>query len=356
MLLGATAANTVLRVTVGGAGMTVGQITARDEVKAIVTRGVNLAPDSDPSANLNGSLSVAGGCGQITLGNLGSGSSIVIGQSPDISATTITLGRVADSTVTSATPIKTFSVRDWLKQDANGNDNVADELSAPSIGKLTTARDAQTDKVLRQYSNAVLHGQMAAAAQLLASLSNYSAGDFQADLQLTQPDQLALGSASIAGDLDGAIWSIDGSVQNLTVAGAADTSTLRTTGSIAKITVGQANAFDVLAGVSAAVARHAALAADFVNLNASIGSYTIKGKAAPLVTDLYFQNSNISAPSIGTVSLLNSKWNNALTPFGLWAEQITTVKYASKPYGVKWTYPWPAGSFVELQDMRIQLL
>jgi hypothetical protein len=193
----------------------------------------------------------------------------------------------------------------------------------------------------------------------IANWSRTVTGDFQADLLLDSlpAGQQALGTTTIAGDLTGATWQIHGGIQNLTVGGVADTSTIRTTGNIAKITVGQANAFDVLAGAKAAIVRHATAApADFDNMAAVIGSYTIKGRVPALLSDLYFQNSNISAPSIGTVSLLNVKWDNALTSFGIWADQITKVQYASKPYGVKWTWPWAPGEFHDMQDLKIQLI
>ena len=37
-------------------------------------------------------------------------------------------------------------------------------------------------------------------------------------------------------------------------------------------------------------------------------------------------------------------------------DSLGRISAWSKPYGVKWTYPWSAGSFFDLQDMKIQLL
>ena len=90
------------------------------------------------SLDLLGNLSVSGSLSQLRLRNVGSGRAITIGGSGGSLAAT--LGAVADTSLTSAHPIRSLRVTRWLDGDAT-----ADVISAPSVGSITALADFAAD-------------------------------------------------------------------------------------------------------------------------------------------------------------------------------------------------------------------
>ncbi|KKK72565.1 hypothetical protein LCGC14_2902610, partial [marine sediment metagenome] len=162
--------------------------------------------------------------------------------------------------------------------------------------------------------------------------------NFQADLKLdgTRATKATLASAIIAGDLDGVAWDIAGVMGKLIVRRTARNSTVRSTGSMGSITLGAADGSDFLAGMKASAVRHGQSADDFQDTSAGIKSFKIaglkmpKGQAPPR---WFFSDSNLSCAWIGAVSLLNVKFDNLGTGFGIWARDTTP---GNEIKSVKW--------------------
>ena len=308
-------------------------LTADGDMRAVVGKTVRLGGDVD----------IAGTVGKLTLGDVADDHVINIGGGATSKAITVALGRVANTVLTSLSPIKALTVIEWLDDNA-----VADAVNAPVIGKLTSK------------------GAKANAKKNIEG----SAGHFQADLHLdgAGATKATLGSATIAGDLDDADWDITGLVGKLTVRRTARNSTVRSTGSIGGIALGAADGSDFLAGMKASVARHGQGAADFQDTSVGIKSFKIAGLKMPkgavgALPRWFFTDSNVSAAWIGAVSLLNVNFENQGTGFGVWAadttpgNEIKSVKWSDKvdkDNNGKW--PPRDGQLFNEPDLAIEML
>jgi len=252
-------------------GGAVGDIVVNGSLKDIKAKGISL----------EGDLTVTGSAGKVTLGNV-SGSNITICSTSNPSGSvSIRLGRVSDSNINSRIPIRDLTAIDWLD-----NDSTTDQITAPSIGKL----------------------------KITGSRRGGVAGDFSADVILTGN----MGKASIAGSLIDSDWSVDGCIAALAVKGASENCYVCSTGSIASIILGAAYDSDFLAGFDLDYDEQwPAAVSGFLTTVARISSFTITGlKTQP--GEYYFVNTNVSAPSIGRVCLLNLQTQNSGYDFGLW--------------------------------------
>ncbi len=221
-------------------------------------------------------------------------------------------GTVQDSSIDSSGPIRGITVCDWLDTDAT-----ADLIQAPWVSRLTT-------RGLRANARLGIVGK---------------AGHFQANLLLdgTGARRTTLGSANVAGDLDEVLWYITGAMGRLTVKGTARDSTVRTSGDIAGITLGAASGSDFLAGMSEETYRHAHDAGDFGPTPAQIRSISIRGWRVPREDPIpkFFADSNFSAATIGSVSLLNAELLDG-DEFGVFAlktgsgREIRSVRYTDQ--------------------------
>jgi len=293
-----------------------------------------LAAVTGKTADLTGSLAVAGSLGKLVLGNVTDDHTISIGPraaGDTRTAVAITLGRVADTVLTSQTPIKSLTVTDWLD-----NAGATDSVQAPWMGKLTAKGNKRGGVV----------------------------GHFQADLALNGAGaaKAVLGSAKVAGDLGGVDWDINGAMGKLTVVGTATDSTVRAD-AIAGIAVGASDGSDFLAGIDPAVVRHADGVADFQAPAATIKSFKVTGLKGPGAARYFFVDSNISAATIGAVKLLNVDFDNAAAEFGVWArnantgKEIKSVKWADKvDKAVKDSWSPKSGLLFSEPDLAISVL
>ena len=152
-------------------------------------------------------------------------------------------------------------------------------------------------------------------------------GDFSANVTLSgvdAPKNIALKSIKVANDLTNSILRINGSIGRLVVVGTVRNTTVHSTANIGRIILGATIDSDFLAGFDLDFAqRHPTNIADFT-FDCTIKSIKVKG----LKTNKYgvhFVNSNFSAATIGTASLVNvGNWNSG-EGFGFWAKN-TDVK------------------------------
>ena len=82
-----------------------------------------------------------------------------------------------------------------------------------------------------------------------------------------------------------------------------------------------------------------------------------KGQVAPD----YFINTNFSAPSIGAVSLVNVRYDNADATFGLWAydagtgKEIKSVKVTALATKKSWVWSLKPGQAIPDGDFAIRV-
>ena len=220
------------------------------------------------TTNLNGDLLVTGTIGSISLANITGPNTFTIGgpvTSRDL--LTISVGRITDLSINSATPIKSLSAIDW-----NDADGTVDTITTPWIGTVTVA-GSKTDATL---------------------------GNFEADLILsgvTAPKGFTLGKFTAVGSLVDSVWSISaGSIGTLTVGRTIQLSTVRTAGNIGAITTGAIVDSTIFAGVADGVTT---LPTAFANPSATIASLTVKG----LTSAASFTRSLVAAGMLTKVSL-----------------------------------------------------
>lgn len=161
-----------------------------------VTVTGSLTSLSAKTLDLRGDLTVTGSLGRLTLGDVTACTGISIGlrgAGDTRTSLSATLGKVAELSLESLTPIRSLKLVRWL--DAAGE---ADYVEAPSLGSLKVTGDRR----------------------------NGVRGDFQADLRLSGDGVAAgrnvLGSVSITGYAEDASFAIGGNVGTMTV-GALDT-------------------------------------------------------------------------------------------------------------------------------------
>ena len=336
IITGATPKTTLKIATKGGMQTSVGDIIVQGSAKGVDGKTVLL----------RGDVNVSGTLGKLTLGQVADHHTITIGApapGDTKTAVTIQLGAVSDTSIHSGTPIKSLTVIDWL--DAGGTN---DTIVAPWIGKIASK------------------GAKANAKKGIA----FSPGHFEADLELDPAGftpKATLGSAQIAGDLDGADWDIIGQAGKVTVRGTARNARVWSSGSIGGVAVGAADHADFLAGIHDSIARRPACAPDFIDPTATIKSFKVaglkapKGQATPLPR-YFFIDSNVSAPILGSVKLLNVDFDNSGAPFGLSAldagtgKEIKKVTWADKVDGTKGSWPTKDGAVFSNPDMDIRVL
>lgn len=230
---------------------------------------------------------------------------VSIGQATSTKTTaSLQFDEVADARIESLMPLSSLSMTQWTD-----NDDTADLLKAPWLGKLKTTGRKGTST--------------------LAALN----GDFAANLELSDASRpVTLGSVSIAGSLTADSWVIAGGAGSITVKRWAtsrpgeDRMEIRAGGNMGAIKLGGCVGVDFLAGIGPAeegtILRHAEGPGDFVS-QAKVKSVSItgiklpKGEAIPR----FFADSNFSAAKIGKVSLLNVLFDtpDVDDPFGFFA-------------------------------------
>jgi hypothetical protein len=234
-----------------------------------------------------GAITAAGVVNDWTLG----------GDAADLlSVKSLTLGDVANASVTvkaAQLPVK----------DAKGN-----VTQKPTGGVLGAV------KALRWATGAIQADSLASLAvtgRKLSTTVSAVVGDFGAAVTLRGENlaakKPAAGAVSIANDLAASLWQVDGPMTTLTVTHIAQGSTIRASGSITSITLGASNGSKFLAGVKdpQKLDPGSVTSAD-LNPLATIGTMAIKGWKVVGQAPDFFTNSSFLAPSLGTVSLLNS--------------------------------------------------
>lgn len=203
-----TTSRSSLKVTSKSASPEVGAIAVDGSMRSLRLKGINVTGNIDIDGTL-GSLMANDvvGPGTITIGSA----------SADGAAVSLRLNHVTDMSLNSAMPIRSIIVTGWTNTD-----DIADDISAPSIGKLQvrTAR---------------------------RGIPAPRSGAFEAGLELTGRGTV-LGSARIANGVTGAAWDINGSVGKVCVDGDIEDWTMTVDSNVAALQLGNVISADVEVG------------------------------------------------------------------------------------------------------------
>lgn len=300
-----TAATSVVITTGAGSDVVLGNVDVHGPIKSI----------SAGQLALVGNLAIDGSCTTLTMGDVGNPIAndlhISIGSGKGLTASFGTIGNVQ---FTSAGPVKSFTASNWIdshgtaaSQALNLASDNADTFTAPSLAKMAIGRRGSN-----------------------------TAGDFQGNVVITgDATKVNVGTVGISGAMTGD-WTVSGSLKAMTVVGAVNDSTVRTTGSMTSIVLGACLNSNFLAGISGNVLARASHAYDFISA-ASIGTFTVKGYSTQDDEARFFVNSNLSADHLGKVTLTSLDTDNSGTPFGLYIKTAVT-KVSGTDADFSWTW------------------
>lgn len=306
----------VLRDTGPQSGLT---IRSRDAltVGGIVVANGSLGRVDAGTTNVIGDIDVSGGSlRRLCLKDISNGLMTIGASANPGDMVDILLGRVADFSINSGTPIRSLTA-----VEAVDVDGTADEIAAACLGRLRT---------LGWRANA----RRGAAA---------SAGNFEANLTLggagTPAGKSVLGSASIKGNLRGADWQVAGPVGNVTVRNSMEASRICAAGRIGSVMAGAMIDTDILASPSC-----------------DIGKVTVRGqqqKGTPLRS---FCNSYIAADTLGTVRLCDAEYDNGGVAFGITARHAGKISYVDRTdRNRNWSSPKGRGTATAVLDGDLAL-
>lgn len=244
-------------------------------------------------------------------------------------STSMKLGRAVGASVVSGSPIKLLSAGEWAR---SGDASVL--VQAPSLRKLAIKGDFAGDLDVDVLGRGSIRGSMVGSRVDVAG----STGKF-----------------NIKGNLLASRWDVLGDLGKFAVGGTADSSTVRSDGTMLGVSVGASNHSDFLAGVGAIATRTPTANGDFANASASIKSFAVKGIRGWPASQRFFSDSNLSAANLGKISLLNGDF----AADGIYYSSSGTVraiKHTDKAdRGNNWTYP-PKPEIVFAQPDVIHVL
>jgi len=230
---------------------------ATTDVQEIVsTNSINFL--SAPKVNLLGDFSIAGNASMIRLGDVSGSSQITIGSEVNSTRTVaLTFGHVTDVNLTSATPVRSLTVRGWLDTDAT-----PDVVQAPWFQSIRSFGDFQADIVATGATSGMslgslsVKGRIESDVTLAGSILSVRAGSWSGGaLEAT-----ALGTFLVKGNVDDSSIRLSGlglaadqhALTSLRVLGRVSDSIFDVQGNAGTVTVGTWGAGSVLAvGVNA---------------------------------------------------------------------------------------------------------
>jgi peptidyl-prolyl cis-trans isomerase A (cyclophilin A) len=290
-LTGSDTSTTVTITSKGGDGVsTLAGLTSQGEVKSVTGK----------TTRLTGPMSIAGTLGSLTLGGA-QNATITVGGASTAKPVTLAIGELTDSSVTSASPIKSLKVTTAANADAT----VSEAVTAPAIASITSTGNFGTDVTIPGEGN-------------LTSLK--VGGDLTGDVTAH-----AIGTISVKGAVSGATITATHAageddktpgIKAFTVTGGLAGTTINSAGDIVGLSAGSVTGGTrIVAGATALTTGLPTSTADFTS-QATIKS--IKVKTA-------FSGSTVVASTIKTVKLGTLTLANGGVPFGFAADNIGAI-------------------------------
>ena len=281
-----------LKLTGGGTGQVFGTGTGFDQIVLTGTTSKSVLTIKVKKST--------GGNGEVTIGNLTSdgliksikASAVIVSGPVDLNTLNTAPGKTSvsmqflemlDGSINAQNlPINSLKLLNW-----QNTDETPDTLTAPSVGSITVSGRKEKPRTL---AIEFLPGDLDASVTTTGAIKSIkTAGSITSDIRSGQ-DAKGKGIGSIT-----ATRGISGA-------------TVATSGSINTIKVGALLGADILVGVVPDFdGRFAAAAGNFINTTAKLGTLTVTGAklASGVSHPAYVIDSNISAPNVGTITLLN---------------------------------------------------
>ena len=281
-----------------------------------ITVPTSLGGLSASTTDLTTGLFVTGGLRTLSLGDVAMFGTISDGTDPAIASSTMTFRTLTDTTLTLGTPVASLTINQVV------DPAIGTMITTPWIGRLAVTGNA---------------------ASLDLTLSGVGA-----------PRGVALGSASIGGDLTSARWNITGGVGTITIGGWLQMSQLRIDGDVASFTAGGMHSSLLFAGVNTGLSVLPTLASDFTSPHRTIASFAILGLRGQTNT---FANSDVAAWTITWAGVTDINTTNGGTKFGLAAGSIGTLLRTEAAGRTRWTsLTTPAQSFAIPVDFKVNII
>ena len=288
---GSDASSVVTVTSKGGDGVSVlGSLTADGPVKSITAK----------NARLTGALTVGGAVGSLTLGEALNGS-ITIGGAATDKGLALSVGQLTDTSVTSATPIKSVKVTSAANADAT----VDEAITAPSISAVTSAGNFGTDLTVPGEGNLT---SLKVGGDLTGSVTAHAIGTISVKGAVNGSVITATHAASEGDNVPG--------VKSFTVTGGVSGTTINSAGDIASVSVGS------ITGGSHLVAGATALGAA---LPTSTADFTSQAVIKSLKVKTAFSGTTVVASTIKTVKVGTLTVANGGVPFGFAADKVGTI-------------------------------
>ncbi|HSV13865.1 MAG TPA: S8 family serine peptidase [Tepidisphaeraceae bacterium] len=320
------------------------------------------------TANITGNVHITGTAGRIFLGNVSGGSITIDGASA--AGSTIRLGAVVDSSLTTASPIAALILTSWT--DTGGS---ADTITAPSIAVLRSLGAFNAglnvsggDLRIAQFLGGITGGTWAVSGSAATLVAKNTAAGWSATFGGSVGVFVSQGNASgsltaqsirlmrVAGNLAQANITLSGggtSLGTLVVVGVDSASHVTTAGNISVVSVGAMTDGSVEAGVDPAVTGLPISTTAFTT-PASIGVFAVTG-AAP--SPLAFADSIIAAEDLGKVIVRRVLFDNNATPFGFASRSLALfADFENGKAPVVWTPKKPASDLTFAGDFKVSLL
>lgn len=161
IVLNGTAPASALTITAGGAGTRIGNLTVNGPLRSLTAR----------STDLDGTLSVTGTLAKLMLRN--ASGSVAIGAG---GATSVTLARARDLSLTSGSPVKSIRADEWLDTDATPDTIVTPVLSSLTL-KGALEADVTADSIGKISAGGAMRGADVRAAGAIGTVIVGSAAD-----------------------------------------------------------------------------------------------------------------------------------------------------------------------------------
>ncbi len=285
----------------------------------IVVNG-SLKSLSAPLMSLRGDLTITGSVAAVALDDVADSHTLRVGTDLAIAASSWTLDRVKDASLTSLTPLKSLSVCEWL--DADGT---PDAVVTPWISSLATRG---------------VKGNAAVP------------GNFEADLTLSGVGAAkgTLAKAAILGSLRGATWNLTGNVSalaSLTVARWMEDAHIFANGPVGKVAVGGMHSSSLFAGVIGTTLPDASN--DFAAAHYGIASLGITGILQGGVLGDSFIDSDVAAWLIAKAAIKQVVTDNSAhgsRQFGFAAVTFSSLAWQQGATAHAWPATWPANPVV----------
>ncbi len=320
--VGTTDASTVTVTVVGGGPTTVGAIQVDGSLAALVA----------PTLTLTGNMAVTGTLGRATVAGVTGPADLTLGGTRG--RPSLSLGKVADLSVTSAAPLGTVAAKQWTAASYG-------TISAPSVDDLRVGGGFAANVVLTGTKSALgsatvgsVGGGTWTAAGRIGSVA--VAGDLAGSISAP-----SVGTIRVGGDLTGATVTLTAAagkgydLSALRVGRSIVGSTVRSAGSVNAVTAGAVSDSTVLVGVADAVTALPTAASDFSAAARLNGFAVVGGPKTPAAVS----DSAVAAADIGSVRVAGVRTDNGGTPFGFAAESLAA--FADVEPGKK-TYVWTA--------------